>query len=81
MSEMTVIQAELFQFSDDNIKAQIKVLNDDFKNTGISWVLVNTTRIHNPDWFVHSGPGTYVGHSTFNLIDSLSPARFQPSGT
>jgi len=81
MSEMAVIQAELFRFSDDNIKAQIKVLNDDFKNTGISWVLVNTTRIHNPDWFVHSGPGTYVGHSTFSLIDSLSSARFQPSGT
>lgn len=43
--------------SDADIKAQIKTLNDDFNGTGISWVLVKTTRINSPDWFVHAFPG------------------------
>jgi len=43
---------------DSDIAAQIKTLNDDFKGSGISWVLVKTSRINNPDWFVHAFPGS-----------------------
>jgi len=43
--------------SDADIKAQIETLNNDFNGTGISWVLVKTTRINSPEWFVHAFPG------------------------
>ncbi|KAF8154527.1 metalloprotease [Crassisporium funariophilum] len=43
---------------DSQIEAQIKVLNDDYNATGISWRLVNTTRIKSEDWFMRLGPET-----------------------
>ncbi|CAA7262796.1 unnamed protein product [Cyclocybe aegerita] len=44
--------------SDDDVRAQITTLNSDFAGSGISWVLVNTSKIHNPEWFVHAYPGS-----------------------
>jgi len=43
---------------DADIDAQIKTLNADYNSTGISFVLVNTTRINNSDWFEHAYPGS-----------------------
>jgi len=43
---------------DADIEAQIKTLNQDYNSTGISFVLVKTTRINNSDWFVHAYPGS-----------------------
>uniref|UniRef100_A0A8H7XMT7 Peptidase M43 pregnancy-associated plasma-A domain-containing protein n=1 Tax=Psilocybe cubensis TaxID=181762 RepID=A0A8H7XMT7_PSICU len=43
---------------DDDIAAQMKVLNADYNSTGISFVLVKTTRINNSDWFIHAYPGS-----------------------
>jgi len=43
---------------DADIQAQIKTLNADYNSTGISFVLVNTTRINSPDWFEHAYPGS-----------------------
>jgi len=43
---------------DSDIQAQIKTLNADYNGTGISFVLVKTTRIKSPDWFVHAYPGS-----------------------
>ncbi|PPQ70043.1 hypothetical protein CVT25_006371 [Psilocybe cyanescens] len=43
---------------DSDIEAQIKTLNADYNSTGISFVLVKTTRINNTDWFVHAYPGS-----------------------
>ncbi|TFK19391.1 metalloprotease [Coprinopsis marcescibilis] len=43
---------------DSQIVDQISVLNHDFRNTGLSFVLVNTTRILNADWFLRAAPWT-----------------------
>lgn len=40
------------------IKAQIERLNTDYNSTGFSFALVNTTWVHNPDWFVNAYPGS-----------------------
>ncbi|KIM41037.1 hypothetical protein M413DRAFT_445786 [Hebeloma cylindrosporum] len=61
--------------SDSDIKAQIKTLNDDFNGTGISWVLVKTTRINSPDWFVHAFPGSdqeKVMKQMYNIGDAAT---------
>jgi len=42
----------------DRIKTQIERLNTDYNSTGFSFVLVNTTWVHNPDWFVNAYPGS-----------------------
>lgn len=42
----------------DRIKAQIERLNSDYNSTGFSFALVNTTWVHNPDWFVNAYPGS-----------------------
>jgi len=58
------------QSSDDNIEAQIKVLNDDFKDAthhGLWW----TRR----EFINHGRSGRYVGRTTFGLIDSSGSAR------
>ena len=38
-------------FSDSQITAQIDVLNEDFEPSGITFVLANTTRTTNSQWF------------------------------
>ncbi|KAF8965966.1 hypothetical protein BDZ97DRAFT_1658366 [Flammula alnicola] len=43
---------------DSDIEAQIRTLNADYNSTGISWVLVKTTRIKSSDWFVNVYPGS-----------------------
>jgi len=61
--------------NDSRIEQQMKVLNDDFKATGISWVLVNTTRIHNPEWFTEAGPGAPLEQemkATHNIGDAAT---------
>jgi len=61
--------------SDADIKAQIKTLNDDFNGTGISWVLVKTTRINSPNWFVHAFPGSdqeQVMKRMYNIGDAAT---------
>jgi len=42
----------------DRVKAQIERLNTDYNSTGFSFSLVNTTWVHNPDWFVNAYPGS-----------------------
>jgi hypothetical protein len=42
----------------DRVNAQIDRLNADFNKTGFSFVLVNTTWVNNPDWFVNAYPGS-----------------------
>ena len=46
--------------SDSRIEAQMKVLNDDYKAAGITWVLSNVTRVQNSQWYNGSFPGSYV---------------------
>jgi len=41
---------------DDQIKAQIDVLNTDYKDTGLKWNLINTTRILSKEWFEAVAP-------------------------
>jgi len=41
---------------DSQIQDQIDVLNSDFSESGITWVLAKTTRTVNPDWFDNVGP-------------------------
>jgi len=49
---------------DSQIEAQMKVLNDDFQGTDLSFKLVNTTRTRNADWFNTLGPDTDVPAKT-----------------
>ena len=42
---------------DSQIQDQIDVLNSDFSKSGVSWVLVNTTRTVNANWFNNVDPG------------------------
>jgi len=42
----------------DRMKAQVERLNADYNTTGFSFVLVNTTWVHSPDWFVNAYPGS-----------------------
>jgi len=43
---------------DARLEKQMEVLNEDYKAAKISFVLVQTTRIHNADWFNGSYPGS-----------------------
>lgn len=45
-----------FYYSDSQIAAQISVLNSAYSSTGLSWVLANTTRTVNAEWFESAGP-------------------------
>ena len=42
----------------DRINAQIERLNADYSSAGFSFVLVNTSWVYNPDWFVNAYPGS-----------------------
>jgi hypothetical protein len=42
----------------DRITAQVERLNADYNSTGFSFVLVNTTWVQNPEWFVNAYPGS-----------------------
>ncbi|KAI0723040.1 metalloprotease [Earliella scabrosa] len=42
---------------DSQIAAQIDVLNEDYEPSGITFVLANTTRTTNSQWFTSAGPG------------------------
>jgi len=44
--------------SDDQIKAQINVLNEGYNTTSLNFVLANTTRTTNADWFSNSVSGS-----------------------
>ncbi|KAF9452927.1 zincin [Macrolepiota fuliginosa MF-IS2] len=43
---------------DDQISAQMDVLNQDYTGTGISWNHANTSRIISSEWFARVGPGS-----------------------
>ncbi|PPQ80401.1 hypothetical protein CVT25_001714 [Psilocybe cyanescens] len=43
---------------DSQIKAQVATMNADYNITGISWNLVNITRIQNEDWFLRVAPNS-----------------------
>ncbi|KAL1690067.1 hypothetical protein GGG16DRAFT_125950 [Schizophyllum commune] len=45
---------------DDQISQQIDVLNEDYEDTGLTFVLANTTRTVNETWFKTVGPDTDV---------------------
>lgn len=42
--------------TDDQITEQISIMNRDYNTTGISWNLVNISRIENEEWFTKLGP-------------------------
>jgi len=42
----------------DRMKSQVERLNTDYNATGFSFVLVNTTWVHNPEWLVNAYPGS-----------------------
>ncbi|TRM67808.1 hypothetical protein BD626DRAFT_106415 [Schizophyllum amplum] len=44
--------------SDDQISQQIDVLNEDYADSGLYFVLANTTRTVNEQWFSTAGPDT-----------------------
>ncbi|KAK0438941.1 metalloprotease [Armillaria borealis] len=48
--------ATIGNVSDAQIKDQMKVLNNAFSDTGLSYVLAGTTRTINSDWFHNAGP-------------------------
>ncbi|KAG5644582.1 hypothetical protein DXG03_008156 [Asterophora parasitica] len=50
------------------IQNQIDVLNKDFASTGLSYVLANTTRTINSDWFVNVGPSKTVQTTMKNTL-------------
>ncbi|KAF8625980.1 hypothetical protein AX17_006704 [Amanita inopinata Kibby_2008] len=41
--------------SDGDIEKQMRVLNAGYANVGMSWNLVNVSRVHQPDWFMNIG--------------------------
>uniref|UniRef100_A0A8H8CGW2 Peptidase M43 pregnancy-associated plasma-A domain-containing protein n=1 Tax=Psilocybe cubensis TaxID=181762 RepID=A0A8H8CGW2_PSICU len=43
---------------DSQIQAQVDTMNADYNSTGISWNLVNITRIQNEDWFLRVAPNS-----------------------
>jgi hypothetical protein len=47
-----------FNIRDSQITSQMSVLNSAFSTCGISWVLANTTRTVNADWFNSAAPST-----------------------
>ncbi|EAU83013.1 metalloprotease [Coprinopsis cinerea okayama7 len=53
---------------DSQIAEQIAVLNHDFGETGLSFVLVNTTRTVNSDWFLRAAPFTVQQNSMKNTL-------------
>lgn len=42
--------------TDEQLEQQIQVMNGDYEKTGISWNLVNVSRIENADWFAKVAP-------------------------
>jgi len=43
---------------DSQIEAQVKVLNKDYNSTGVSWNLVNISRVQSEDWFLRVAADT-----------------------
>jgi len=41
---------------DEQLNAQVDVLNKAYSNTGLSWKLANVTRTQNENWFLKAGP-------------------------
>ncbi|KAF5387934.1 hypothetical protein D9615_000124 [Tricholomella constricta] len=50
------------------IQAQIDVLNEDFASTGLSYVLADTTRTVNSNWFVNVGPSKTLQTTMKNAL-------------
>jgi len=48
----------VFFFRDHQIDEQITVLNNDFRPAGLSFVLIDTDRTVNADWFNNAEPNT-----------------------
>lgn len=55
-------------YRDSQIADQVSVLNKDFASTGLSYALVNTTRIVNSDWFVNVGPDSPLQTTMKNAL-------------
>ncbi|KAH9927115.1 metalloprotease [Epithele typhae] len=53
---------------DSQIADQIDVLNADYSNTGLSFVLANTTRTTNSNWFNNVGPDTSLQTTMKNTL-------------
>ena len=47
-----------FKLRDEQIRAQVDVMNRDYNITGVSWNLVTISRILSPDWFAKVAPDT-----------------------
>lgn len=58
---------------DKDVVAQIATLNADYSGTGISWVLINTTRTLNPTWFVDAFPGSPAEQEMKGTLGVVSP--------
>jgi hypothetical protein len=53
-----VIDVHLNTYSDSQIQAQMRVLNEDYASVGISWNLASVDRTTNPAWFNTAFPNT-----------------------
>lgn len=47
-----------FELRDEQIRAQVDVMNRDYNVTGVSWNLVTISRILSPEWFAKVAPDT-----------------------
>ncbi|KAG5637622.1 hypothetical protein H0H81_003903 [Sphagnurus paluster] len=54
--------------TDSQIKEQVNVLNKDFASTGLSYVLANTTRTVNSNWFINVGPSKSLQTTMKNAL-------------
>ncbi|KAF4575074.1 peptidase M43B family protein [Pleurotus pulmonarius] len=61
---------------DSQIAAQIGVLNSAYSSTGLSWVLANTTRTVNAEWFESAGPETSIQADMKAALRQGGPADF-----
>ncbi|EAU83863.2 metalloprotease [Coprinopsis cinerea okayama7 len=44
--------------TDEQIEEQMEIMNKSYEPTGLSWNLVNVTRIKSPEWFAAVSPGS-----------------------
>jgi hypothetical protein len=51
---------------------QLRVINDDFKSTDLSFNLTSVERIINEEWFLNGGPETYSNfHKVFETCSYI----------
>lgn len=66
-------------YSDSQIEDQIKVLNEDYSKSGLTWTLKNTTRTTKADWFDNAGPESYECFPTVRAVLVITNFLYQIS--